>query len=139
MPVSFQIKSSCNLVISRFSGHIHWQDCITAAKAFTADPTASPAQNHIYDMRGLTGFDRDYVTFLQMMVDLPDDLFRPPDTRLIVYIAPDRVAQELCNMILRSMSAVTGPVARIVETEAQAAEVLGLRQAQLADLLAGDV
>jgi lipid A disaccharide synthetase len=134
MPVSFQIYPSRGLVLARFVGHILLEDCLTSAKAYAEHPDANPTQNQLIDLTGVTSYEHDFVRIMSTMAQLPDHLLRSGAEPMVVYIAPSRVAQEITTLVMRSMSGVMGLVVRVVETEAQALEILGVPERAVAFL-----
>lgn len=137
MPVGFHIFPARNLVLARFSGHILLADCLASAAAYARHPDANPMQNQLIDLGGITSHERDFVQLMSTMAQLPDHLLQPGCEPMVVYIAPHRLSQEIAGMVLKSMAGIAGLVVRIYEDEAQALEVLGLRERSLSALLAG--
>lgn len=136
MPVNFHIFPDRNLVLARFTGHILLAECLSSAKAYSENPAASPQQNQLIDLSGVTSYERDLVQIMSLMARLPDHLLRPGFEPLIVYVAPHRAAQEIAGTVLKSMQGITGVVVRIFEEESQALEVLGQPERSLDALLA---
>lgn len=139
MPVNFSIYADRGFVLARFEGHILMADCLSSAEAYASHPAASPFQNQLIDLTGVTDYERDFVKIMSTLAQMPDHLLPPGAEPMIVYIAPHRLAQEITTMVLKSMSGIHGPVIRVVADEAHALEILGQPERALAALGSGAV
>ncbi len=136
MPVEFKISPERGLVIVRFSGYAAINDTLAATKAYVSHPEYAAGQKQLVDMTEITGFEKDYVRFMNMQAQKAERFVRSGLQSLIVYIAPTAVSQDLSAMFVRSWKDVDGVVPLVQHSEIEALTLLGQPEAAIDILLA---
>ena len=136
MPVEFQIFPKRGLVVVRYSGFATVNDTLTATEAYISHPDYVAGQKQLVDMTDVTGFEKDYVRFMEMQARKTERLVRSDLQSLVVYIAPTAVSRDLSAMFVRSWNDIGSVVPLVQDSEAEALALLGQPEETLDILLA---
>lgn len=136
MPLTFRILPERGLVVVRYRGFATIDDTMSATALYVADPHYAPGQKQLVDMTALTGYEKDYVRFMEMQAGKAERFNNAGVQSLVVYIAPSPVSQEVAGLFLRSWDDVDAVVPMIQRTEAQALALLGQPERTLDELFA---
>ncbi|MCA0920041.1 hypothetical protein [Pseudooceanicola nanhaiensis] len=135
MPVTYQIFPRRDLVYVRFSGFVRPEDSMAALADFMNDPDGHPEIRQLIDLSAVTGFEAQHVEVMKVHARKVD-VFRPsPNATPLVYICPGQIALKMVSMILRSWDGIPGMLHRVVQTEEQALELLGMPERSVAELV----
>ena len=134
MPLSFRILPERGLVVVRYSGFALIDDTVSATARYVVDPHYAPGQKQLVDMTALTGYEKDYVRFMEMQASKAERFSDAGVQTLVVYVAPTPVSQEVAGLFLRSWDDVPAVVPMIQRTEAEALTLLGQPERSLDDL-----
>ncbi|WP_143516943.1 hypothetical protein [Pseudooceanicola antarcticus] len=119
----------------RFSGIVRPQDSLEALKNYSTDRRAASELNQLLDMRDVTGMDMNVVDMLKVHAQKAEIFCAAETDRLFVHLAPTTVAQKIAGFAVRSWEHVPGITHRIVRTEEQALQILGLRETSISALV----
>ncbi|MEL7092356.1 MAG: hypothetical protein AAFN94_11535 [Pseudomonadota bacterium] len=136
MPLDFRIFPERGLVVVRYEGMARVADTMRVFGEYAAHPDFSPGQKQLVDLTALTDYERDFAAVMELQAAKADHLAGPGAQSLIVYLAPGPVAREMSALITRSWEDVDAVIACILESEAEALEVLGQKERSLAELYA---
>ncbi|MEO0666986.1 MAG: hypothetical protein AAFZ99_03655 [Pseudomonadota bacterium] len=136
MPLTFRILPERGLVVVRYSGFATIDDTMSATAEYVGHPDYAPGQKQLVDMSALTGYEKDYVRFMEMQAGKAERFNNAGVQSLVVYIAPTPVGQEVAGLFLRSWDDVDAVVPMIQRTEAEALSLLGQPERSLCDLFA---
>jgi hypothetical protein len=135
MPGSLRIINDLNLCLVRFWGHLEMVQVLAMHQAYRADADYRPGHWHLIDMAGIDSVDQDFLTMLRMQAEMVDTLLESPGEVLAAYVAPTPISQSAADLAARGWRQTAAVMTRIVETEAEACAILGLRQRSIAELL----
>ena len=82
MPVNFYILPDRGLVVVRYSGFAAIEDSIAASKSYIAHPVYAAGQKQLVDMTQITGYEKDYVQFMNMQAEKAERFVRSVACRL---------------------------------------------------------
>lgn len=127
---------SCKYTILKPFGlaYIRLADVVTARDSydellrFAQDPEATPDLNQLIDLQDVTGLKLNVLDLLRMHARKAEIFTMSEQDRLFVHIAPTPIARKVSGLVLKSWDRVPGITQRVVQTEDQALEILGLRQ-----------
>lgn len=136
MPISFRLFPLRDLVLFTYVGQISLQASIAAIAACSAAPGHHAGMRQLVDLSGVTGFEKNFPELLKMQARIAEYLVRGGPELIVLFLAPTRVAQEMAQMALKSWDGLDAIIVRIVEDEAQALALLGVREQCLVDLVA---
>jgi hypothetical protein len=125
MPVHFHIFPERGLVVVRYSGFASINDTLAATKAYLAHPDYSAGQKQLVDMTQITGYEKDYVRFMNMQAAKAGRLATAGVQSLVVYIANTPESLDVSAMFIRSWIDVDAVVPMLQHTEADALTILG--------------
>jgi hypothetical protein len=125
MPVRFHILPERGLVVVRYSGFATINDTMAATKAYLAHPDYSAGQKQLVDMTQITGYEKDYVRFMNMQAAKAGRLATAGVQSLVVYIANTPESLDVSAMFIRSWIDVDAVVPMLQHTEADALTILG--------------
>jgi hypothetical protein len=125
MPVRFHIFPERGLVVVRYSGFATINDTMAATKAYLAHPDYSAGQKQLVDMTQITGYEKDYVRFMNMQAAKAGRLATAGVQSLVVYIANTPESLDVSTMFIRSWIDVDAVVPMLQHTEADALTILG--------------
>lgn len=136
MPVNFDIFPERGLVLVRYSGYATVNDTSVATKAYISHPKYAAGQKQLVDMTDITGFETDYVQFMNMQARKTKRLVSSGVQSLVVYVAPTAISRNLSEMFVRSWADVSTVVPLIHPSEAEALALLGQPEKTIDTLLA---
>ena len=126
MSVSFRILTDLGVVHVRYRGRVVIRETIAAFTDYMNHPDCRPGQKQLVDLSGVTGFDNDFASILEMQAIKADHFVGQPVETLLAYYAPSRLARRIASFVLRSWEGSDHLVARVLDTEAEALAFLGL-------------
>lgn len=133
MPVTYRIYEDIGLVHVRYEGKALLQESFEAVGRYLRDPGFRPGQKQLVDLSGVTAFEEDYARLMALQAKKAEAFFEGPEN-LIVYLAPTEITRTMARIVVRSWRDIDAVVPVVVETEAEALEVLGLADTSLDDL-----
>ncbi|SEW15618.1 hypothetical protein SAMN04488515_1316 [Cognatiyoonia koreensis] len=136
MPTGFRIIPKYGIVFIQHSGLITVKESMDAIAAYAAHPDAAPGQKHLVDCAPVTDYERDWARIMSIQARMTE-VIKPdgPETLLVLH-APAGMPRTVANLIRKSWEG-NGPVLpRIVDTEAEALDLVGAKVACFSDLLA---
>ena len=136
MPVDFKIFPKRGLVVVQYSGFATVNDTLTATEAYVSHPDYVAGQKQLVNMTEVTGFEKDYVRFMDMQARKTERLVRSDLQSIVVYIAPTAISRELSAMFVRSWIDIGSVVPLVQDSEAEALALLGQPEESLDTLLA---
>lgn len=136
MPISFRIIPERGLVVVQYSGFSTIDELMAASAAYVADPDYAAGQKQLVDLAAVTGFERNYVRFMQMQAAKAERLTGLGVQSLAIYIAPTPVAQEVAALFMRSWAHVDNVVTVMQHSEADALALLGQPETTIAQVFA---
>ena len=136
MPVEFTIFPKRGLVVVRYSGNVAVNDTSVATEAYVSHPDYVAGQKQLVDMTEVTGFEKDYVQFMEMQARLTERLVRSDLQSLVVYIAPTNISRNLSAMFVRSWIDISSVVPLVQDTETEGLALLGQPEETLDVLMA---
>ncbi|WP_147104209.1 hypothetical protein [Tateyamaria sp. syn59] len=125
MPVRFRILPDRGLVVVRYSGHVAIDDTMRATRAYVSHPHYAPGQKQLVDFGPITGYEKDYVRFMQMQAEKAGRFASSRTQSLVVYIAPTAISQELASLFFKSWNDVHNVVPIVQDCEIEALTLLG--------------
>ena len=134
MPVSYTILDQHGLVLVTYEGPLRIEETLEIFERYTCDPGYRPGQKQLVDLSRVTTIETDFPRLMAMQARKADTFLNGAEQTLLVYLAPPGPGQRLARQIIRSWEPFQGIVVRIVETEAEALEILGLPESRIRDL-----
>lgn len=135
MAVDFRIVPSRGMVVVTYSGMAGVDETRRAFEAYVRHPEFRPGQRHLFDVRAVTEVDKDFAAFFALQAKLVEVYGQASADQLAVFLIGSPAGQEMAMMAAKTWDMDGSIVIRILETEAQALEVLGQPERSLADLL----
>lgn len=135
MPVSFRVLPLQNLVVFTYAGHLRLQEPAEAVTASTLAPGYRPGMRHLVDLAAVTGVERDWPALLRQQAQIAAALMPAGPDQQVVFLAPTRTGQMLAQMARRSWDGLGRVRILILEDEAEALAILGLRERRIAELI----
>ncbi|MEL6618982.1 MAG: hypothetical protein AAFP16_08910 [Pseudomonadota bacterium] len=136
MPLSFRIFPDRGLVLARYSGFALIEETMSATAGYVSHPDYAVGQKQLIDMTGITGYEKDYVRFMNMQAGKAERLSNAGVQTMVAYVAPTPVSQEIAGLFLRSWDDVNAVIPTVQHSEAQALAILGQPERSLAELFA---
>ncbi|WP_299549214.1 hypothetical protein [uncultured Tateyamaria sp.] len=136
MPIQFRILPDRGLVVVRYTGHVAIDDTLDATRVYLADPDYAPGQKQLVDFSTITGYEKDYVRFMQMQANKAGRFANAGVQSLVVYIAPTPISRELSTLFIKSWDDVDAVVPMVQQSEAEALTLLGQPETTVEMLLA---
>ncbi|WP_299149739.1 hypothetical protein [uncultured Tateyamaria sp.] len=134
MPVSFRILPERGLVVVRYAGFATIDETVAASHAYVGDRHYAAGQKQLVDMTHITGFEKDYVRFMELQATKAERLAGAGVQSLVVYVAPTPVSKEISAMFMRSWADVDAVVPLVQDSEANALALLGQSESTIASL-----
>ena len=125
MPVRFRILPDRGLVVVRYEGHAAIDDTMRATRAYVSHPHYAPGQKQLVDFSAITGYEKDYVRFMEMQAKKAGRFTSSRTQSLVVYIAPTPISQELASLFFKSWNDVHAVVPIVQDCEIEALTLLG--------------
>ncbi len=135
MPLTYRIFADRGLVVVLYFGFSTIDELMAASQAYVADPDYAPGQKQLVDLTHVTGFEKDYVRFMEMQAAKADRLAGTGVQSLAVYVAPTPVAREVASLFTRSWAEVPSVVTMMQHTEAEALALLGQPEKSIDEML----
>ena len=136
MPVNFYILPDRGLVVVRYSGFAAIEDTMAASKSYIAHSDYAAGQKQLVDMTQITGYEKDYVQFMNMQAEKAERFVRSGLQSLVVYVAPTPVSQDVSARFIRSWADVDAVVPLVQHSEREALALLGQPEKTIDILLA---
>lgn len=136
MPTTYDIILPRGMVLIRHSGHITVAESETAFRAFQQDPHQRPGQPHLVDCQQVVSYERDFAKFMALQAEIVGQFGVGGPEMLLVLLGPPGVPHELATLIRNTWDRTPSVVPRVVSTEAEAMDVLGLTERRILDILA---
>tara|TARA_B110000902_G_scaffold239934_1_gene288972 strand:+ start:89 stop:511 length:423 start_codon:yes stop_codon:yes gene_type:complete len=136
MTVNFCIIPERGLVVVRYSDFAAIDDTMAASKAYLAHPDYAAGQKQLVDFTNITGYEKDYVRFMNLQAAKAEQLGDAGEQWLVVYVAPTPLAQDVSAMFIRSWADVFEVVVLVQHSEAEALALLGQPEKTIDALLA---
>lgn len=133
MSVSYRILPAQNLVHVSYTGQIDLASTLERMAECAADPAFRPWMRHLVDLAAVTGFDRDFVGFLELQAKAIT-MFPQQHDMLLLFHAPTRIGQDMAALARRTWEGLDRVIVRVVTRESEALTLLGLPGTRLADL-----
>ena len=136
MPITFRILPERGLVVVRFEGFVTIGEIRDASAGYVADKDFALGQKQLVNLSEITGYDIDYVDFMNLQAGKAERLALAGVQSLVVYIAPTPISQEIGAMFIRTWDGVDAVVPMVQESEARALSLLGQPEDSVAALFA---
>lgn len=134
MPVRFSVVPDLNLVLFVYSGTVCLAESTDAIAEAARDLDYRPFMRQLCDLSAVTGVERNFPELLKMQARILDELMPRGHEITVVFLAPTRAGREMAQMASKSWAGLNAVRVLIVETEAGAADILGLDLIDLATL-----
>ena len=125
MSVSYRIFPNRGLVYVRYQGFALVADTERAFAAYTVDPDCRPGQKQLVDLRGVTGFERDYTKLMQLQARKAELFATQGIETLVVYLVSSAETRDMVRTVLQAWESFDGLVALMQTDEAEALHLLG--------------
>lgn len=125
MPATLAIHPCYGLMYVAFSGHVKASEGVAAFESYIAHPQYSPGQKHLIDFSVATSFAGDFTQLMTLQARLVDAVM-PNQQTLFVFCAPTQIAQELTQYSVIAWRNIKKVVVRVLKSEAEAMDVVGL-------------
>ena len=136
MPLTFRIFPDRGLVVVRYSGFATIDETMTATRDYVSSPDYAAGQKQLVDLSRVTGYEKDYVRFMEMQASKAERFASSGVQSLVVYIAPTPISQEVSSLFIRSWDDVHAVVPLVQHSEAEALALLGQPETSIDMLLA---
>lgn len=135
MPISYKVLPNHGFVYVRYDGVANVRETLACFGRYMRDPDCHPGQSQLVDLSRITSYESDFAELLKLQAHKADVFTGDGAQTLLVYLAPTPESRALCNIIEESWKPFAGVVIRIVNSEAAALDVLGLRSTSIDILL----
>ena len=125
MPANLSVHPRYGLIYVSFSGHVKAVEGVAAFEDYMAHPDYASGQKHLVNFGDATGFEGDYTKLMELHARLVETVM-PNQQVLFVYCAPTPLAQELAQHAVAAWGKNKKMIIRILKTEAEAMDVVGL-------------
>ncbi|MEO0401414.1 MAG: hypothetical protein AAF214_03470 [Pseudomonadota bacterium] len=136
MPLTFRILPTRGLVVVRYVGFGTIDETMAASAAYITHPDYASGQKQLIDLTHITGFEKDYVRFMEMQASKTERLAGAGVQSIAVYVAPTPISQEVSAMFVKSWADVDAVVPLVQSTEAEALALLGQPEHSIQQMLA---
>lgn len=132
--MSFEVRilPERGFVHVHYAGRLRLDETLDALEVFAAHPEHPRICRHLVDLSEVTDFERNFPRLLAVQAQKAAVFSRCARETLIVYVAPDPVAQALAEMIRRSWEGTGDVLVRVVADTSQALSILDLPEDTLA-------
>ena len=134
MSLRYHIFPDHGLVYVRYSGFVRISQTMQAFAQFAADPAAKTGSKQLVDLTRVTGYEANYAEIMKIQMSKAEVFLQGSHETLLVYVANNEQNLKFANFILRSWDGIDGVAARVLQSEAEALQVLGLPELTVADL-----
>ena len=135
MALSFRIIPERGLVVVEYAGYSTIDELKHTSAAYVAHPDYVAGQKQLVNMTRITGFEKDYVRFMDLQAAKAERLAGAGVQSLCVYVAPTPIAQEIASLFTRTWADISNVVTMIQHTEAQALTLLGQPEGSIDEML----
>lgn len=135
MPVTFRIIPQRQLILFTYSGKVGLQETIDAVAASAEHPDHQPAMRHLCDVSKVTSVERDFPKLLKLHAKIAESLLPVEEDQVVLFYAPTREGQRMARLAQKSWQGISAVIVLISDHEAEAMEMLGLKEASIAALL----
>lgn len=135
MPAKLSVLPRYGVMYVSFFGHVKATEGVTAFEDYLAHPDFAPGQKHLIDFSQATGFEGDYTNLMALQARLIEAVM-PNQQVLFVYCAPTQLAEDMAHLSVTAWSNVKKVVIRVLKTEAEAMDVIGLSGMTFTELCA---
>ena len=136
MPVSFRILKNHGLVYVRYEGVATMEETMSVFAEYAQHPDCRPGLKQLVDLSQMTKVAFDFPKLMEMQARKADVFMSGAAETLMVYLAQSPEAISVSKSILRSWEPFPWVVPVVVEDEAEALSILGLREGTITALLA---
>lgn len=133
MPTALTVLPHYGLMYVRYSGHATAAEAIEAFQEYLDHPDYAPGQKHLIDFTEVTGFEGDYTKLMELQARLVDTVMDGQQA-LFVYCAPTPLTQQMSQHSVTAWKDIKKVVVRVLTTEAEAMDVVGLPGRAFAEL-----
>ena len=126
MSTRHKIFPELNLNVTVRSGFVRSDEMVDLARIYMADPLFSPGQHQLVHLGGVTGFDRDYVTFMKQQALICSAMTRQALSIMVVMFSRPGPGRDVAMAFSRSWEDLSQIVVRQSDSLAEAASMLGL-------------
>jgi len=137
MSIDVTILRARGLVYIRYSGFAWLDDTVSALDAYGNHPDFRPGHKQLVDMARVTGIERDYVKFMKLQAKKAEVFLSAEEQTLLVCYAPNRMATEMAELMVRSWEPSGAVIPMIQPDEAAALHILGQPEESFEALLQG--
>ena len=137
MSIDVTILRARGLVYIRYSGFAWLDDTVSALDAYGNHPDFRPGHKQLVDMARVTGIERDYVKFMKLQAKKAEVFLSAEEQTLLVCYAPNRMATEMAELMVRSWERSGAVIPMIQPDEAAALHILGQPEESFEALLQG--
>ena len=123
------------VMYARFEGHITVPEATAAFQSYMDHEDHAPGQKHLVDFSRVTSFDAEYPELFQFFANMDAGTEPTRTNALFVYYATSELTRSMSQKAVNCWSASTHVVVRVLETEQDALEVLGLPYITFAQML----
>ncbi len=134
MAIHFEIFPDHGFVYVRYWGFLDIESSLRAFSEYASDHQAHPGLKQLVDLADITGFEKDYLRIFEMQMKKAELFTAGENQTIVVYYAPTSEGRKVAALASRSWEDVPGIITTIVQTEAQAFDILGLPNLTLDDL-----
>ena len=136
MPLTFRIIPQRGLVLVDYDGFSTIEELKNATALYLAHPDYAAGQKQLVDLTYITGFEKDYVRFMEIQAAKAERLEGAGVQSIVVYVAPSTMAQEVATLFTRTWAPTRNVVALVQHSEAEALELLGQPEKSIDQMLA---
>ena len=133
MPVTLCIRPDVGVMFVNFSGHATAAEAVAACKDYQDHPDFSAGQKHLINFSDVTSFEGDFTKLMELQAKLLDGLTDDQQV-LFVFCAPTPLSQQLAQYSVNAWKDSDKVIARLLDSEVAAMDVVGLPNMTFADL-----
>jgi len=134
MSLKFKIFPDLNLAYIRYEGIFEMAETALALTEYAQDPKAVPGTRQLVDLSQLVGYEKDYAKLIELQMQKIEIFMGGLHQTLMTFYAPTPVSQHLAQLISNSWTATDSVIIRVLTTEEECLEVLGIRTMTFRDL-----
>lgn len=136
MAVDFRILREFGLVYVRVSGDVTIAEAKEAFRDHMCHPDCALGQKRFIDLSAMTSIESNPVGMMQFLAMMADHFVKPGVQTLMVYYAPTDATRSVAHTMTRSWDVSNFVVARVIDDEQEALQLLGLSAKSISHLLA---
>lgn len=135
MSVSFRILKSRSMVYVRYQGRVDIRESMELFGEYARHPDCQPGQRQFIDLSEVTEIERDYTAIMEMQAMKTDVFMAGGAQPIIIYYTPTDFSRSMAGLIVKSWEPFSAVVPLIIEDEAEALNILGLKEKSISQLL----